>query len=106
MAVRKMFELMYPNAAGIDIDGCHYVAVPADRDEQPAGIQELHRRPAGDGRLALRLRPIRWSWNQSRTDPVLELLQSRAVYLVNARHVKNVSGRKSDVLIANGRSSR
>lgn len=32
--------------------------------------------------------------------PVLELLESRgfAVFLVNARHVKNVSGRKSDVL--------
>ena len=32
--------------------------------------------------------------------PLFELLESRGltVYLVNARHVKNVSGRKSDVL--------
>ena len=36
MAARKVFELMYPNAAGIDIGSAsHYVAVPADRDEQP-----------------------------------------------------------------------
>jgi hypothetical protein len=36
MAVRKVFELMYPKAAGIDIGSAsHYVAVPADRDEQP-----------------------------------------------------------------------
>jgi transposase len=36
MAVRKVFELMYPNAAGVDIGSAsHYAAVPADRDEQP-----------------------------------------------------------------------
>ena len=37
MAVRKqVFELMHPNAAGIDIGSAsHFVAVPADRDDEP-----------------------------------------------------------------------
>jgi hypothetical protein len=32
MAVRRRFEVAYPNAAGIDVGGsAHYVAVPPDR---------------------------------------------------------------------------
>ncbi len=33
---RQGFELTHPNAAGIDIGGgSHFVAVPADRDDEP-----------------------------------------------------------------------
>jgi transposase len=104
MAVRKVFELMYPNAAGIDIGSAsHYVAVPADRDEQP--VREFKSftedllamadwlSGCGIDTVVMESTGVYWI-------PVFELLESRgfAVYLVNARHVKNVSGRKSDVL--------
>src|SRR6202140_4303230 len=104
MAVRKVFELMYPNAAGIDIGSAsHYVAVAADRDEQP--VREFKSftedllamadwlSGCGIDTVVMESTGVYWI-------PVFELLESRgfAVYLVNARHVKNVSGRKSDVL--------
>ena len=95
---------MYPNAAGIDIGSAsHYVAVPADRDEQP--VREFKSftedllamadwlSACGIDTVVMESTGVYWI-------PVFELLESRgfAVYLVNARHVKNVSGRKSDVL--------
>jgi transposase len=105
MAVRKqVFELMHPNAAGIDIGSAsHFVAVPADRDDEPvrefksftedlmAMADWLER--CGIETIAMESTGVFWI-------PVFELLESRGftVFLVNARHVKNVSGRKSDVL--------
>lgn len=105
MAVRKqVFELMHPNAAGIDIGSAsHFVAVPADRDEQP--VREFKSftedliamadwlECCGIETIAMESTGVYWI-------PAFELLESRGftVFLVNARHVKNVSGRKSDVL--------
>jgi transposase len=105
MPVRKqVFELMHPNAAGIDIGSAsHFVAVPADRDDEPvrefksftedlmAMADWLER--CGIETIAMESTGVFWI-------PVFELLESRGftVFLVNARHVKNVSGRKSDVL--------
>jgi transposase len=105
MAVRKqVFELMHPNAAGIDIGSAsHFVAVPADRDDEAvrefksftedlmAMADWLER--CGIETIAMESTGVFWI-------PVFELLESRGftVFLVNARHVKNVSGRKSDVL--------
>jgi transposase len=105
MAKRKScFELTHPNAAGIDIGAAsHYVAVPPDRDAEPvrefASFTEDLERLAdwlgacGVDTVAMESTGIYWI-------PLFELLESRGftVYLVNARHVKNVSGRKSDVL--------
>lgn len=101
---RVVLELSHPNAAGIDIGSAsHFVAVPADRDDEP--VREFKSFTDDLNALA--------DWLQ-RCDvetvamestgvywiPLFELLESRGftVYLVNARHVKNVSGRKSDVL--------
>jgi transposase len=96
--------LMHPNAAGIDIGSAsHFVAVPADRDDEPvrefksftedliAMADWLER--CGIETIAMESTGVFWI-------PVFELLESRGftVFLVNARHVKNVSGRKSDVL--------
>jgi transposase len=96
--------LTHPNAAGIDI-GCasHYVAVPPDRDDEP--VREFRSFTADLNRLAdwldacgvdtvaMESTGVYWI-------PLFELLERRGftVLLVNARHVKNVSGRKSDVL--------
>lgn len=105
MVTRKRgLEVAFPNAAGIDIGAkSHFVAVPADRD--PEAVREftsftddLRRlaewlRQCGIDTVAMESTGVYWI-------PLYELLSSQGfvVNLVNARHVKNVSGRKSDVL--------
>ena len=101
---RQALTITHPNAAGIDI-GCasHYVSVPPDRDDNPvrefpsftADLNALADWLAACGvdTVAMESTGVYWI-------PLFELLESRGftVLLVNARHVKNVSGRKSDVL--------
>lgn len=97
-------SLTHPNAAGIDIGSAsHFVAVPPDRDDEPVRefpsfTLDLHRLAdwldaCGIDTVAMESTGVYWI-------PLFELLESRGftVLLVNARHVKNVSGRKSDVL--------
>jgi transposase len=101
---RAGLTLTHPNAAGIDIGSAsHYVAVPPDRDDEPvrefpsftADLQRLADWLDGCGvdTVAMESTGVYWI-------PLFELLDARGftVLLVNARHVKNVSGRKSDVL--------
>ena len=105
---RAALTITHPNAAGIDIGStAHFVAVPPDRDDQP--VREFPsftfglNAPAdwlkvcGVDIVAMESTGVYWI-------PLFELLESRGftVLLVNARHVKNVSGRKSDVLTAGG----
>jgi len=92
------------HAAGIDIgDEEIYVAVPPDRDTRPVRsfatfTADLHQladwlQECGIETAAMESTGIYWV-------PLFEILESRGfeVFLVNAQHVKNVSGRKSDVL--------
>src|SRR5208283_4281640 len=101
---KSALRLTYPNAAGIDVGSeSHFVAVPPDRDDEPVRefrsfTEDLHHMAewlssCGVDTVAMESTGVYWI-------PLIELLESRgfAVYLVNARHVKNVSGRKSDVL--------
>ncbi len=97
-------SLTHPNAAGIDIgSAAHFVAVPPDRDDQPVRefasfTADLHSLAdwldaCGVDTVAMESTGVYWI-------PLYGLLESRGftVLLVNARHVKNASGRKSDVL--------
>jgi len=101
---RSGLTLTHPNAAGIDIgSAAHFVAVPPDRDEQP--VREFSSFTADLNRLADWLEACGIDIVAMESTGVYwialyELLDARgiAVLLVNARHVKNVSGRKSDVL--------
>lgn len=96
--------LTHPNVAGIDIGSAsHFCAIPPDRDEDPVSefmsyTVDLERlvswlEECGVDSVAMESTGVYWI-------PVFELLAPRGftVLLVNARHVKNVSGRKSDVL--------
>ena len=106
MAVRKRvtFELAHPNAAGIDIGSAsHFIAVPPDRDEQP--VQEFKSfttdlEQAADWLVHCGVDTVAMESTGVYWIPFYERLETRGfrVYLVNARHVKNVSGRKSAVL--------
>ncbi len=97
-------SLTHPNAAGIDIGSAsHFCAVPPDRDEQP--VREFSSFTVDLQRLAdwldaCNVDTVAMESTGVYWIPLYELLQARGftVLLVNARHVKNVSGRKSDVL--------
>ena len=107
MAVRRRvqaLEVAHPNAAGIDIGSAsHFVAIPPDRDGEVVrefrsftqDLEALAQWLDGNGVdvVAMEATGVYWI-------PLYELLEARGftVHLVNARHVKNVSGRKSDVL--------
>ena len=92
------------NAAGIDVGATsHFVAVPADRAEQP--VQEFEAFTADLYRLAhwmtecgvqtvvMESTGVYWI-------PLFEVLEERGfqVMLVDPRRIKNVPGRKTDVL--------
>jgi hypothetical protein len=91
------------HAAGIDIGATSiYVAVPVDRDPQPVRsfqtfTEDLHRladwlQHCGIKTVAMESTGVFWV-------PLFQILEQRGfeVCLVNARHVKNVPGRKTDV---------
>jgi transposase len=94
---------MHPEAAGIDVgNGAHYVAVRPDRDADPVRrfecfTAELHRmanwlRSCGVKTVAMQSTGVYWI-------PLYDVLEEFGfkVLLVNARHTKNLPGRKSDV---------
>src|SRR6478735_6092141 len=96
-------EVVHPHAAGIDVgNSAHYVAVRPDRDPEPVRRLEcftadLYRladwlESCGVKTVAMQSTGVYWI-------PLYEILEDHGfeVYLVNARHTKNLPGRKSDV---------
>jgi len=100
----SLFERIQPNAAGIDCgEKSHFVAVPPDRDAQP--VREFRTFTADLQRLAEWLvrcgvKTVAMESTGVYRIPVYEILEQHGleVVLVNARHVRNVRGRKTDVL--------
>jgi len=99
----SVLEHLNPDAAGIDCGSAeHFVAVPADRDPTPVrsfatltgDLQRL-----ADWLTACRVTHVAMEATGVYWIPVFEILEARGftVVLVNARHVKHVQGRKSDV---------
>lgn len=101
---RRSLKQVNPNAAGIDCGSeSHHVAVPADLDPQHVRqfrtfTTDLHRladwlAACGIETVAMEATGVYWI-------PIYEILEERGfeVLLVNARHVKNVPGRKTDVV--------
>ena len=96
-------ERLHPHAAGIDCGSAeHFVAVPPDRDPTPVQsfptfTGDLHR--LADWLTACRITHVAMEATGVYWIPIFEILDTRGfqVILVNARHVKNLPGRKSDV---------
>jgi transposase len=97
-------RVVEPNAAGIDVGSTEvYVAVPVDRDTQSVQRFSTFTRDlirladwlgkCGITSVAMESTGVFWI-------PLFQLLVDRGfrVCLVNARHVKNVPGRKTDVV--------
>lgn len=95
--------VLHPDAAGIDIGASElFVAVPADRDADPVRsfatfTQDLN--ALADWLQCCGVRSVAMESTSVYWIPVYQILESRGfeVYLVNAHHVKNVPGRKTDV---------
>jgi transposase len=101
---QRFLEKVHLHAAGIDVGSeAHWVAVPEDRDEQPVRkfssfTHDLHRladwlEACGVETVAMESTGVYWI-------PLYEILEERGfeVLLVNARHIRNVPGRKTDLL--------
>lgn len=96
-------HVIQPDSAGIDIGASEiYVAVPADRCDEPVRrfntfTDDLHDaakwlKACAIDSIAMESTGVYWI-------PVFQILEAYGfdVILVNARHVKNVPGRKTDV---------
>jgi transposase len=99
----KALDIVHPDAAGIDVGGSeHWVAVSPDRDNEPvrcfgtftAELHDMARWLVEKGVRSVAMQSTGVYWM-----PVFEILEQHGleVLLVNARHTKNVPGRKSDV---------
>jgi len=98
-----VLDRINPNVAGIDCGAAeHFVAVPPDRNPTPvqsfkAFTSDLLR--LADWLTACRVTSVAMEATGVYWIPIYEILEARGfeVLLVNARHLKNVPGRKSDV---------
>jgi transposase len=97
-------HFIQPNAAGIDVGATEiYIAVPDDRDKEPvrrfeAFTEDLHE--AAKWLKSCKIESIAMESTGVYWIPIFQILEAYGfeVFLVNARHVKNVPGRKTDVL--------
>lgn len=97
------FPVVNPDTAGIDVGATElYVAVPRDRDPEPIRVfgtftRDLQQLAAW--LKACRVRSVALESTGVYWIPLYQVLEQQGleVCLVNARHLKNVTGRKTDV---------
>jgi transposase len=96
-------EVVHPHAAGIDIGNeSHYVAVPPSRDAQPVrcfGCTTAELKKMAEWLTQCGIRTVALQSTGVYWIAVYDILEAAGleVYLVNARHTKNLPGRKTDV---------
>jgi transposase len=99
----EVWSVVNPHAAGLDIGASEiWACVPADRDTTPVrpfGTFTPDLQALAAWLVACRVTTVAMESTGVYWIPIFELLEERGVqvYLVNARHIKNVPGRKSDV---------
>jgi transposase len=99
----SVMDRINPHAAGIDCGAAeHYVAVPPDRSPSPVQsfktfTTDLKR--LADWLIACGVTSVAMEATGVYWIPIYDMLETRGltVLLVNARHIKHVPGRKSDV---------
>jgi transposase len=104
VSIDQPWSLLNPNAAGIDLGSReHWVAVPPERDAKsvrPFGTTTPELEELAEWLKGCRVSHVAMEATGVYWIPVYQFLERRGfqVLLVNARQIKNVSGRKSDVL--------
>ena len=100
---RALLQKVHLNAAGIDVGAdTHWVAVAEDRDNHPVrnfGVFTSDLVALCQWLKACQIQTIAMESTGVYWIPLFQMLEGNGfeVFLVNARHVKNVPGRKSDV---------
>ncbi|WP_454753591.1 IS110 family transposase [Cupriavidus necator] len=103
MAMRKREDEVFPNAAGIDVGASsHWVAVPRHATDDPVrefGAMTDDLNDMADWLIACGVDTVALESTGVYWIPVYEVLEQRGlkVWLVDARQMKYVPGRKSDV---------
>ena len=103
MAMRKREDLVFPNAAAIDVGAAsHWAAVAPHSTDAPVrefGAMTDDLNGLADWLIACGVEVVALESTGVYWIPVYEVLESRGlkVWLVDARQVKYVPGRKSDV---------
>ena len=100
---QKSLPFIQPDAAGIDIGATEiYVAVPEEGDIRPVRkfatfTEDLHR--LADWLMACSIKTVAMESTGVYWIALFQILESRGleVCLVNARHIKGVPGRKTDI---------
>lgn len=96
-------HVVQPNAAGVDVGADEiFIAVPTDRDSDPVRSFPTFTRDllaAADWLKACGIDTVAMESTGVYWIPFFQILEQRGfkVFLVNARHAKNVPGRKTDV---------
>ncbi len=99
----ELMPIVYPNAAGLDIGSCEiYACVPPDRTEDNVkvfGTFTADLAALADWLAAYQVDTVAMESTGIYWIPAFDLLEGRGfkVYLINARNMKGVPGRKSDV---------
>jgi transposase len=99
---RDDLDIINPDAAGIDIgSSIHYVAVSENKDSSPVrefGTTTKDLEAILQWLLSLAIKTVAMESTGIYWIPLYDILESHGieVYLVNARHLKNVSGKKND----------
>ena len=99
-----ILEQINLDPAGLDIGAEEiYACVPVDRDQSsvrvfPTFTVDLH--ALADWLAACRIKTVAMESTGIYWIPTYEILEARGfeLYLFNARHIKNVPGRKTDIL--------
>jgi len=99
----ESIEIVHPHAAGLDIGAREiFGCIPPDRDGETVQVfgtftPDLHR--LAEWLVANRVNTVALESTGVYWIPAFEVLEARGlkVYLVNARYIKHVPGRKSDV---------
>ena len=100
---RALLEKVNLNAAGIDVGAdTHWVAVPADREENPVrsfGVFTSDLIALCNWLKGCQIETVAMESTGVYWIPLFQMLERNGfkVYLVNASHAKNVPGRKTDV---------
>ena len=100
---KRAFPVLYPDAAGIDISSKeHYVAVPSDRDVHPVrsfGCFTEDLRSIAEWLKQCRINTVAMEATGIYWVSLFLILEGAGfeVVLVNAKHVKNVRGKKTDM---------
>jgi transposase len=98
------FRIINPDAAGIDIGASsHFVAVPSDRDKETVrefGCFTPDLQSMIDWLKKCKVKTVVMESTGSYWIPVFEMLEQAGIEanLVDSHHVKNIRGRKSDVI--------